>query len=122
MWRGTKVVSLEGCKTVRSLYSRSALMLCFFVSPAICIANIPVSPITDHPLQSGCHFPDSVSVEVSDQPQIWTDGKASWCVVQEHHQALLVWWVRLFIIHIRRRHVSFSILIGQNSVAEWLSG
>jgi len=24
------------------------------------------------------------------------------------------------IIHIRRRHVSFSILIGQNSVAEWL--
>ena len=24
------------------------------------------------------------------------------------------------IIHIRRRHVSFSILIGQNSVAKWL--
>jgi hypothetical protein len=26
------------------------------------------------------------------------------------------------IIHISTRNVSFSILIGQNSVAEWLSG
>jgi len=37
-------------------------------------------------------------------------------------------YLRLFtardsaIIHISTRNVSFSILIGQNSVAEWLSG
>jgi len=30
--------------------------------------------------------------------------------------------VMSFIIHISTRIVSFSILIGQNSVAEWLSG
>jgi len=32
--------------------------------------------------------------------------------------ATLAWFSN--IIHIRRRHVSFSILIGQTSVAEWL--
>ena len=30
--------------------------------------------------------------------------------------------LRAFIIHISIWNVSFSILIGQNSVAEWLSG
>ena len=30
------------------------------------------------------------------------------------------YYLIFFIIHIRTRHVSFSILIGRNSVAEWL--
>jgi len=36
------------------------------------------------------------------------------------HRALGISVFLQHIIHIRRRHVYFSILIGQNSVAEWL--
>jgi hypothetical protein len=32
----------------------------------------------------------------------------------------IIQWLGLNIIHIWTRHVSFSILIGRNSVAEWL--